>query len=83
MEHPRVFRVPRFLHSCGGLPKEPIRSVTRLKLLRQNLGRHPAELRHYSTQFERIEESLSDPRARNTYRKGAVYDDDPGEDLQE
>ncbi len=56
---------------------------TRLKLLRQKLGRHPAELRQYSTHFERIEESLSDPRARNIYRKGAVYGDDPGEEPEE
>jgi hypothetical protein len=54
----------------------------RLERLRQKLGRDPAELRQFSTQFERIEESLADPRARRIYRKGAVYGDETsdGED---
>ena len=45
----------------------------RLRWLRAKLGRDPAELRQYSAQFESIEKSLSDPRARNIYRKGAIY----------
>jgi len=46
----------------------------RLRSLRALLGREPAELRQYSTHFQTIEESLSDPRARNIYRKGAIQD---------
>jgi hypothetical protein len=45
---------------------------TRLKFLRQKLGRDPLDLLQYSPQFERIEESLSDPKARKTYRKGTA-----------
>ena len=45
---------------------------TRLKALRQKLGRDPRELRQYSAHFESIEQSLSDPRARNIYRQGEV-----------
>jgi hypothetical protein len=51
----------------------------RLEWLRQKLGRDPAELRQYSAHFERMEASLSDPRARRIYRKGAVYGDDTEE----
>ncbi len=47
--------------------------ISRLKLLRLRLGCHPARLRRYSAHFERMEESLSDPRARRLYRKGAIY----------
>jgi hypothetical protein len=57
-----------------------VRSVvfTRLKFLRQKLGRDPLDFLQYSPQFERIEESLSDPKARKTYRKGATHgSDDP------
>jgi len=52
---------------------------SRLKLFHKKLGRHPAELRQYSAHFESIEQSLSDPRARNIYRGGAI-DGDDGED---
>jgi len=51
----------------------------RLRALRALLGREPAELRQYSTHFQTIEESLSDPRARNIYRKGAIQGDDETE----
>lgn len=44
-----------------------------LKVLRQKLGTHPRTLRQYSGQFERIEESLADPRARRVHRKTAMY----------
>jgi hypothetical protein len=48
---------------------------TRLVLLRrkwlcEKLGRDIAEFRPYSAQFENIEQSLSDPQAREIYRKG-------------
>ena len=56
---------------------------TRLKLLRQKLGRHPAELRQYAAHFESIEQSLSDPRARNIYRKGAAPADDTDQESEE
>jgi hypothetical protein len=56
---------------------------TRMNLLRRKLGRDLAELRQHSAQFERIEDSLSDPRARNIYRRGAVHGDDDGEETGE
>jgi hypothetical protein len=53
---------------------------TRLNWLRKKLGRNPAELRPCSAQFESIEDSLSDPRARRICRKGSLYGDaDPDE----
>ena len=45
----------------------------RLELLRQKLGRDPAELRQYSAHFASIEESLSDARASRVHRAGAIY----------
>ena len=53
---------------------------SRLKLLRQKLGRDPAELRSYSAQFNDIEDSLSDPRARRINRRDSI---DPGTDSEE
>jgi len=47
----------------------------RLNLLREKLGRDPAELRQYSSHLASIEQSLSDPQARHVYRKGAIYGD--------
>ena len=44
----------------------------RLKALRQTFGRHPRELRQYSSHFEQIEKSMSDPRARQINRRGAI-----------
>jgi hypothetical protein len=41
---------------------------SRLQLLARKLGRHPAELRQYSSHFQAIEDSLSDPRARHIHR---------------
>ena len=45
----------------------------RLRALRRKLGTEPRHLRQYSGYFERIEESLTDTRARRVYRPGAVY----------
>jgi len=53
---------------------------SRLKLLRQKLGCDLAELRAYSGQFQDIEESLSDPRARRIYRKGAADGEEDSEE---
>ena len=44
----------------------------RLKALRQAFGRHPRELRQYSSHFEQIEKLMSDPRARQINRRGAI-----------
>jgi hypothetical protein len=44
----------------------------RFKEIEQKLGRHPKALRALSPQFERIEDSLSDPRARRIHRKSAI-----------
>jgi hypothetical protein len=54
----------------------------RLAELRQKLGRDPAELRRYSAHFERIEESLSDPRARSIHRKSAAHGDEFSDDQE-
>jgi hypothetical protein len=48
--------------------------VLRLKELREELGRHPAELRQLSSHFEGTEDSLTDFRARKIYRRGLTYD---------
>ncbi len=55
----------------------------RLRWLRAKLGRDPAELRQYSAHFESIGQSLSDPRARHIYRKGAVYGDDTSQEPED
>jgi hypothetical protein len=52
----------------------------RLAALRKKLGADPRSLRQYSDQFERIEDSLTDPRARRVYRKGAAYGEEAEED---
>jgi hypothetical protein len=52
----------------------------RLRLLKKLLGRHPAELRQYFAHFARIEASLSDPRARKIYRKGAINGSEQDDD---
>jgi hypothetical protein len=49
---------------------------TRLNFLRQKLGRNLLALRQHSEQFERIENSLSDSRARRIYRSGALHGED-------
>ncbi len=51
----------------------------RLAELHQKLGRDPAEFRPYASQFESMKNSLSDPRAKSIYRKGAIYGDEPDE----
>ena len=48
----------------------------RLGALRRKLGRDPRQLRQYSGQFERIEESLVDTRARRIYRKAVAFGDE-------
>jgi hypothetical protein len=52
----------------------------RLKQIEAKLGRKPAELRQVSGHFERIEDSLSDPRARRLRRESAIDDDRFGEE---
>jgi hypothetical protein len=47
----------------------------RLRQLRRTLGRDPAELRQFSSQFEEIEDSLRDPRAKRIYREGPIEGD--------
>jgi hypothetical protein len=51
----------------------------RLEALRRKLGVHPRTLRQYSGHFERIEESLSDPRARRLHRETAIYGEEDEE----
>jgi hypothetical protein len=52
----------------------------RLKTLEDKLGTHPRSLRHISTHLEQIETSISDPRARRVYRKGAIYGDEESDE---
>jgi hypothetical protein len=49
----------------------------RLKAIEKKLGRKPRELRSLSDQFERIADSLADPRARRIDRGRAIEGDDP------
>jgi hypothetical protein len=49
---------------------------TRLDFLRKKLGGNLAALRQHSDHFERIENSLSDSRARRIYKSGALYGED-------
>ncbi len=51
----------------------------RLRAIEKHLGRKPTELRTLSAQFERIEDSLTDPRARHIHRKSAIDDGRLGE----
>lgn len=55
----------------------------RMKLLRQKLGRSLNELREMSGQFEKIEESLRDPRARRIHRASALDEAGGEEDENE
>jgi len=54
----------------------------RLRWLRTKLGRDLAELRQYSAHFENIEQSLSDPRARNIHRRSLAHTY-PAQDAEE
>jgi hypothetical protein len=63
-------QIARKLHCARSL------IYSRLKFLSQKLGRDPAELRQYSTHLQNIENSLSDSRAKEIYRKGATQGDD-------
>ena len=48
--------------------------LRRLEAIRQVTGTQPRDLRRYSSHLERIEEEVSDHRARRVYRKGLVGD---------
>jgi hypothetical protein len=63
---------------CGCVPSL---ITLRLQAIERKLGRKPAELRQFSSQFERIGESLSDDRAAHIHRKSAM--DDSGSDSEE
>jgi hypothetical protein len=56
--------------------------LNRLNQIRRRIGVDPGKLRAYSAQFEAIEKSLSDDRARRIHRRSALddpeEDDDPG-----
>lgn len=53
--------------------------LNRLELIRRRTRTDPNRFRQLSPQFARMEEELSDSRARSIYRKGAVYGEE-GED---
>jgi len=48
--------------------------INRLRAIRQKTGAAPENLRAYSAQFTRIEQSLSDPRARRIHRGSGTED---------
>jgi hypothetical protein len=48
--------------------------TARLQAIERKLGRKPSELRQFSSQFERISDSLSDDRAAHIHRKNAMDD---------
>ena len=92
--HPDGFRkAPLYralLYSSDGLTVRQIAKrrdcarcivFSRLKLLHRKLGRHPSELRQYSAHFEKIDASLSDPKARRIYRKGATDGNEQEDDV--
>jgi DNA-binding NarL/FixJ family response regulator len=53
--------------------------INRLRTIRRRTGASPDKLRTYSAQFERIENSLADPRARRISRRELV-DEEVGEE---
>jgi hypothetical protein len=63
---------------CGCVPSL---ITLRLQAIERKLGRKPAELRQFSSQFERISDSLSDDRAAHIHRKSAL--DDSGSDSED
>ena len=81
----RVF----YLYCVEGLTRQrvakecrcvPSLVTLRLQAIAKKLGRHPKELRTFSSYFERISESLSDSRARFIDRQRALDGSDPEED---
>ena len=55
----------------------------RLQQLEKELRMSREQLFGFAPQFQEIEDSLSDPRARNIYRKGAAYGDAPEDEQEE
>jgi len=53
--------------------------VLRLGGIREKLGRDPAELRLMSSHFEKIEDSLSDSRAKQIHRESALENEEQSE----
>ena len=49
--------------------------INRLRMIARKTGRKPDQLRAYSAQFEQIETSLADPRARRIRQKNAIDED--------
>ena len=49
--------------------------IQRLGQLRRKLGRHPAELRAFASQFEAIEKSVGEFRGRRLSRQSMLYGD--------
>jgi hypothetical protein len=62
---------------CGCVPSL---ITKRLHAIEKKLGRKPTELRKLSSQFERIDDSLSDSRAKHVHRKSAIDEGDFDED---
>jgi hypothetical protein len=62
---------------CGCVPTL---ITERLRVIEERLGRKPIELRGLSSQFEQIDDSLSDSRASHIHRKSAIDDGESDEE---
>lgn len=48
--------------------------INRLRMIRGRTGKEPNELRRFATQFNQIEESARDTRAKHIHRKSLIHD---------
>jgi hypothetical protein len=56
--------------------------INRLRVLAEKTGVSPERLRRYSAQFEKMEEDLTDWRAKRIYRQGLTDDAEDGGDAE-
>ena len=52
--------------------------INRLRRIRERTGKEPNELRRFATHFNRIEDDVTDARARHVHRRGLVQE--PGDE---
>jgi len=53
--------------------------IDRLNRIRSRTRQNPRDLRRCSDHFQRMEEDLTDPRAKHIHRRNAIYDEDSNE----
>jgi hypothetical protein len=56
--------------------------INRLRVLAEKTGVSPERLRRYSAQFERMEEDLTDWRAKRIHRQGLTGGDEGGDEAE-